>query len=295
MLTATPAALYMAQLSKGSQGMRRCLDTIAAMLDPAHDAESFPWQKLTYRETMAVRMELVARYKPATVNKMLSNLRGVLKQTWRLGLIDADTYHRAVAVENVKSKNLLSGRALDHGEITKLFESCADDAQGKRDAAMLTVFYACGLRRGELAGLNLADFNPDDGSILVNGKRRKQRTVYLPESGRTRLQTWIDERGTAAGPLFCPIDQKGAIRISKMRGESVAYILKRRREQAGVDHFSPHDIRRTTLTHMLDAGVDVLTVQQVAGHADAATTSRYDRRGEAAKRQAAVSLEIPGR
>ena len=290
MLNATPAQLYLAQLSKGSQGMRQCLDTIAAILDPEHDANSFLWEQVTYREAVTVRMELVARYRPSTVNKMLSALRGALKQTWRLGLIDSDTYHRAIAVENVKCKRLLSGRALEYSEITQLFDSCNDGVRGVRDAAILALFYGCGLRRGELVSLRLSSFDPDDSSIKVGGKRGKQRKVYLPANGRSQLQTWINERGSDAGPLFCPVNQKGVIHIIKMRGESIAYILKRRQRQAGIDHFSAHDLRRTTITHLLDAGVDVLTVQRVAGHADPSTTSKYDQRGEDAKRQASVTL-----
>ena len=129
----------------------------------------------------------------------------MLKQTWRLGLIDADTYHRAAAVENVRASNLLSGRALEVGEISRLFEVCAEDptAKGARDAAMLAVFYGCGLRRGELAGLDIDNFDAEDGSILVRGKRGKQRTVYLTEDGCGYVEAWIQYRGQYAGPLFC--------------------------------------------------------------------------------------------
>ena len=94
--TVSPAALYLANLSAGSQGMRQPLDVIARVLDADHDVDSYPWHQLTYRDTMAVRQALIARYKPGTVNKMLSALRGVLKQTWRRGLIEADAYHRRV-------------------------------------------------------------------------------------------------------------------------------------------------------------------------------------------------------
>ena len=111
--------------------MRQSLDIIAGILSDDHDAESFPWWEVTYRDSMAVRIALAERYKPATVNKMLSALRSVLKQTWRLGLIDADAYRRAADVENVRNSNLLSGRALEREEIGKLFATCAADPTPK--------------------------------------------------------------------------------------------------------------------------------------------------------------------
>ncbi len=292
--TATPAQLYLAGLSSGSQGMGQCLDIIAGILSDDHDGDSYPWHEVTYRESMTVRIALTERYKPATVNKMLSALRGVLKQTWRLGLVDADAYRRAADVENVRNSNLLSGRALASEEIAKLFAACTvDTPKGARDAALLAVLYGCGLRRGELARLDVDDFDTDDCSIVVQGKGGKQRTVYLTEGGCRYVEVWLEHRGDAAGPLFCPVNQKGGVRITRLRGESVAYIIKRLRQQAKVDHFSAHDLRRSTVTHMLDAGVDVLTVQKLAGHADIQTTARYDRRGEQAKRRAVQSLSLP--
>ena len=97
----------------------------------------------------------------------------------------------------------------------------------------------------------------------------------------------------AAGPLFNPIRQSGQIPLRRLGGESITYILRRLREQAEVDAFSPHDLSRSNVTRLLAAGVDVFTVQRLAGHAEASTTARYDRRGEAAKRRAVQSLEIP--
>ena len=154
----SPTEIYLAGLSPGSrQGMKQSLDIIAGILSDHHDAETFPWWEVTYRDSMAVRIALVERYKPASVNKMLSALRGVLKQTWRLGLIGADAYRRAADVENLRNSNLLSGRALASDEITKLLETCTADPSPKRarEAALLAVLYGCGLRRGELAGLDV--------------------------------------------------------------------------------------------------------------------------------------------
>jgi len=295
MTAATPAQIYLAGLSSGSQGMRQSLDVIAGILSPDTDADTYPWWEVTYRDSMNVRIALADRYKPATVNKMLSALRGVLKQSWRLGYIDADAYRRAADVENVRASVLPSGRALAGHEIAQLFESCAGDLspKGVRDAAMLSVFYGCGLRRGELARLEVDDFDLEDGSIVVHGKRGRQRTVYLTEVGCQHVRAWIRRRGNTSGPLFCPVNQKGEVTISRMRGESISYILRRRQEQAGTEPFSPHDMRRTFVTTLLEAGEDVFTVQKLAGHADVKTTVRYDRRDETAKRRAVRHLHIP--
>jgi len=286
----------MANLSEGSQGMRQCLDIIAGILSDHHDAGSFPWETVTYGESMKVRVALTERYKPSTVNKMLSTLRGVLKQAWRLGLIDADHYRRAADVENLRNSNLVGGRALESDEIAKLFATCTADRtpKGARDAALLAVFYGCGLRRGELARLDVEDFDADDCSILVQGKRRKQRTVYLGEQACQHVKSWLRDRGGEPGPLFCPVSQTGEVRHTRLRGESISYILRRRQQAAGTERFSPHDLRRSFVTALLDAGEDVFTVQKLAGHADATTTARYDRRGEGAKRRAVQALAIPG-
>ncbi len=239
---------------------------------------------------------LVERYAPRTVNRILAGFRGVMKTTWRLGFMDAETYQRAVDIDNVRGQALPRGRALEDGELVALFQCCAEDLSpaGRRDAAMLAVFFTTGMRRAELAGLDIGDFDPVDCSMTIrNGKRRTQRVVYLTDRACELLREWLLVRGAEPGPVFCPINQKGVTRAKRLGGESIRYIVQRRQKQAGVTEFSPHDARRTVLTNLLDKGVDLSTVQRVAGHADVSTTVRYDRRGEAAKRRAAQALQIP--
>lgn len=78
-----------------------------------------------------------------------------------------------------------------------------------------------------------------------------------------------------------------------MSEQGVLRALQRRGEQAGVAPFSPHDLRRTFISDLLDAGADIVTVSQLAGHASPSTTSRYDRRGEEAKLRAIDLLNVP--
>lgn len=127
---------------------------------------------------------------------------------------------------------------------------------------------------------------------------RVRRLGRLEGEGVPRIvKPWLDHRGADFSPMFfCPVSLSGKVRRTSLRGESIAYNLRRRQQQAGTAPFSPHDLIRTAVTHLLDAGVDVLTVQKLAGHADASMTTRYDHRDEGAKRRAAQVrvLAIPG-
>ena len=109
-----PVAVYLAGLAAGSRRtMLGALDTIAALAtDGRADARSFPWQQLRHEHTAAIRAALAERYAMTTANKALAALRGVLKACWRLGLIDGETYQRAVDVPAVRGETLPRGRSL---------------------------------------------------------------------------------------------------------------------------------------------------------------------------------------
>jgi site-specific recombinase XerD len=155
------------------------------------------------------------------------------------------------------------------------------------------VLYAGGLRREEVAKLDLADFDGNK-KLIVHGKRSKERTVYLAKGAITVLRNWLVLRGEEAGPLFFEINKgSNLVREKRMTPQAIYYLLKRRAKHAGVNSFSPHDLRRTFVGNLLDAGVDISTVAKMAGHASVDTTARYDRRPEQAKERAAELLSIP--
>ncbi len=292
--TDNPAAIYRDSLSRGSYwAVHHSLETIVKLLGGS-DPWTYPWHRLRYRDTARLRAALVERYAPATVNKILSGLRGVLKTCWRLGLMDAETYARAADVANVRAKTLPSGRAVERDEVRALFAACDDSPAGRRDAAMLAILYGGGLRRAELCGLDLGDFDARECLITVrSGKGQRDRRVFLSAAACKIVRRWISARGTDDGPLFCPISAGGTVRHTRLRGEAVRYILQRLQRQAGLEGITPHDLRRHFVTSLLSAGVDVFTVQRLAGHADAVTTARYDRRGEGERRRAAAQMRIP--
>ena len=101
-------------------------------------------------------------------------------------------------------------------------------------------------------------------------------------------------RGDEPGPLLCPVRKDGLVTVRRMTAQAVLYALRKRQEMApGVAPFSPHDLRRTFIGDLLDAGADLAAAQRLAGHAQVGTTARYDRRPEEMKRRAAELLHVP--
>jgi len=150
-----PAAVYLARLAPGTRrSMKQALEVMAGVLSNGKaDSRSFPWPKLQHQPTQAVRAWLAEKYAPATTNKFLAALRGVLKESFRLGLMSPDDYARAREVEGVKGTTLPAGREVTPGELVALFRVCAEDSTpaGARDAALLALLYGGGLRRSEVA------------------------------------------------------------------------------------------------------------------------------------------------
>jgi site-specific recombinase XerD len=277
--------------------MRAALDTMAALLTGGQrDADTFNWSRLRYQHTAALRAALAARYQPATANKHLAALRGVLREAWQLGQMTAEEYHRSANLRTVKATTLPRGRALGAGELRALFRVCREDQRpsGVRDAALLAVLYGAGLRRSEVVALDGADYDRETGALTIRGgKGRKDRVAYASNGSRAALAAWLKVRGDEPGALFWPIDQTGCMVARRMMAQSVLEMLQRRARQAGVPRFSPHDLRRTFISDLLDAGADISTVAGLAGHANVQTTARYDRRGEHAKRRSAELLVVP--
>jgi site-specific recombinase XerD len=296
-LTRHPATVYLRSLSAGSKPtMRQSLDAIASLLtDGSCDADTLNWALLRYQHTAAVQAVLVEKHSPATAKKMMCALKRVLREALKLELMDAESYAQAVDLPSIKSSKKLRGRALSHQEITALMDACTNEPtpQGVRDAALIAILRGAGLRRAEVVKLELRDFNPGTSAIEVRGgKGDKDRVVYLPDEASAFVQDWLTLRGRQAGALLCPIRKGGEISYRNMTPQSVLLILHKRAKEAGVLSFSPHDFRRTFCSDLLDAGVDIVTVSKLAGHASPVTTAKYDRRGEEVKRRAVQSLSL---
>ncbi len=310
-LDQNPAAVYLAGLGsdKSRTTMREALDDIAKLLGSL-DCFTCNWSDLRFQHTAAIRARLQETtssrtgtpYSPATVNLMLCALRGVLKAAWQLQQIDAEDYYRAKDVKGIRNETLPAGRQLQPGEIAALMGACENEpggvgynAGGVRDAAMISLLYVGGLRREEIVNLDVESYDPESGRLVIMGKRRKERTAYLVNGAVWAMADWLEIRGLEPGALFWPVNKSGKLINRRLVTQTVYDMLQKRRAQAGVKDFSPHDLRRTFVSDLLDAGADISTVAKMAGHASVTTTARYDRRPEAAKQKAAGLLHVPYR
>jgi site-specific recombinase XerD len=289
-LATNAAAAYLAGLGNGSRiTQAKAIRTVCRIvMGPDAEAANFPWHAVTFAHSAALRQVMANSYAPATTNRMLAAWRGVLKAAWRLNQLDDATYLRAVDVQDVRLSGHLRGRALPDDERRQLFDQARNDSRplGKRDAAMLALLYGCGLRRAEASGLNLENVQSD--GIHVRGKGGKVRIVPVPPAFQEMLRPYLD--GLADGPLLRSIDRStGALMARRLTVDGIAKALTARAHAIGIQ-LTPHDLRRTYITNLLNAGTDPLTVAGLAGHERIDTTRKYDRRPHAARVAAVAAL-----
>jgi len=259
--------------------------------------EAVPWHAVDYDVGATLVERLRARgLAPATILLTLAALRGVARHAVRLGLMDPATLAGLRDVRAPRNDVLPAGRAATGGELAALLAGCMRDGTpiGARDAALLALAYAGGLRRAELVALDTADWDRERGELRVRyGKGGKQRMVYPAAGAVAALDDWLTVRGDWPGPLFVPVTKGGKVGRRALNPQTVYDVLARRTAAAGVDHLSPHDLRRTFAGDLLDAGADLSVTQKLLGHASPVTSARYDRRGARAARAASDLLHVP--
>jgi integrase/recombinase XerC len=206
---------------------------------------------------------------PATRARKLSTLRAFAKFLRRQGWIEQDP---AEPLESPFRRRRLP-KALSREQTCELLESADGSASPLRDAALLELMYAAGLRVSEAVGVNLADLDWSDRSLRVRGKGNKERIALFGEPCRQALERYTThERITPreGDPLFTgPQGNRLSLRTAHR-------IVKRWARRAGLPpETSPHTLRHSFATHLLDGGADLKTVQQLLGHESLATTQIY--------------------
>jgi site-specific recombinase XerD len=256
------------------------------------------WSGLSFEIVAALRsLMLDEGYAPSTANATLSALKGVAHAAWQLKQLSAEDYQRILDVKSVRGSRLPRGRSLSDGEVSRLVRACLGDSSpaGARDLATIVLLGSGGLRRSEATSLDLSDFDAEANTLRVRGKGDRERPVYLDRGASRVLRDWLRARGVKPGPLLCPILKSGCVDLRRLSDQAVYKALLKRARQARVRSFSPHDLRRTCITNMLQRGGDLSVVQDIAGHSSMTTTKIYDRRGEAARRKTSALASLPYR
>jgi integrase/recombinase XerC len=214
----------------------------------------------------------------ASAARKLAATRTFLRYLRREGLVEDD--HGALVP--TPKREVRMPVHLSEEEMTRLVTAPAhDDPLGRRDRAILELFYASGLRLSELAGLDLDDVNVSGQMVRALGKGGKERLVPFNKSTASALRTylkdrellvkpWSRTRDRRADPLF--VNYKG----TRLTVRSVDRLVRRYAATSGVrPGVSPHALRHSFATHLLQRGADLRAIQELLGHARLSTTQRY--------------------
>ena len=215
-----------------------------------------------------------AGYAKSSVSRRLASMRSFFKFAQREGECQQNP---AKPLRNPRRERKLP-HFLTTDEIKKLLAAPpVKDAMGYRDRAILETMYSAGLRVSELVGINLDDLDLESGLVRVRGKGKKERLAPLGSFAMRALRIWLKHRQPAIGlpkkvgsPVF--LNRFG----KRITTRSIGRMLEKYLKLTGLDlRTSPHTLRHSFATHLLDRGADIRSVQELLGHKSLVTTQIY--------------------
>ncbi len=290
-----PAELYIKSLQSNNSKilMASRLNVICKKLTKNIHYRDFNWSVLSYE----LVLDLLSIFKkenkaPTTINSYLSAIKGVTKQAWKSKIINTDKYLWINDIKDVSGSRINKGRTLKTSEIVKLIKTCQKKLNiiGKRDAAIIAISYGAGLRRDEAANLKFENYDRTNGTIKIIGKGNKERKNKINNKIQVIINDWIDIKSLKTEYLFYKIKDEKHLTEKRLTGGNIYTMLKKRYIEANIKKISPHDLRRTYATKLLEQGEDLFIVQELMGHTRIDTTKKYDRRSDKFKDRAAESL-----
>ncbi len=214
-----------------------------------------------------------SNYSPATMARKIATLRSFYKWLERQGAIDSNPM---TLIRTPRQKKRLP-KAIDVDQVEKLLSAPNDQTLlGARDRAILETLYSTGIRVSELVGINFDDIDETGQALVIRGKGRKERIVPLGSHAMKAIAHYIKTMHAnnipteAADPLFI---NKHSTRLST---RSVRRKVSKYLDKVGLDpSISPHTLRHSFATHLLDNGADLRSVQELLGHQSLSTTQVY--------------------
>ncbi|HTP87832.1 MAG TPA: tyrosine-type recombinase/integrase [Bryobacteraceae bacterium] len=248
------------------------LHEFLAYLAPPGGAPPEPAQfdALLIREWMAHLYDL--NLTTVSIRRKLAAVRSLLRFLLKEGVVDKNV---ARMVRTPKAPKTLP-RVPTEEQTNSLLDSIAAEKMErpfpKRDLAIFEMLYGCGLRVSELCGLNLADFDFSSRWVRVRGKGKKERQTPYGTKAAAALEAYLAERRPAAGETAVFVNHRGRrLTVRGARGIVSFYA----RFLAGDASLHPHSFRHAFATHLLSAGADLRSIQELLGHARLSTTQKY--------------------
>ena len=229
----------------------------------------------TYRHIRSFMAANLRGRSKSTMARKLSALRTFFKYLQRRGVMEQNPARLAPTPKADKPLP----RFLTVDEVFHLLSQVGGDTalQGLRDRAILELFYAAGLRLSELAGLNLKSLDVSKGLVRVWGKGAKERLAFLGQPAKTAMEAYLPERERF---LQKKAMTETALFLNKLGGRlssrGVARVVGRWSRLAGLSgNLTPHGLRHSFATHLLEGKADLRAVQELLGHASISSTQRY--------------------
>jgi integrase/recombinase XerC len=261
---------------------RTDLDRFASFWEREFANRSAGQTQLQKLDTLAVRSYLASLHRGELVNRSiarhLSTLRSFFAWACREGHLEKNPARGVPAPRVPKTLP----RALTLADTEGLLDAAEEGSFQERDRALFELLYATGVRVSEAAGLDLEDV--DLGALLarVTGKGGKERIVPFGEAALDALEEYLPARAARRRGYEGPSERGGGeplfvnARGGRLTTRSMARLLKRRLRAAGLPaEISPHALRHTFATHLLEAGADLRAIQELLGHASLSTTQKY--------------------
>lgn len=230
---------------------------------------------LTIREYMSALYE--KKKKKSSIHRKIAALRTFFRFLCREGILEVNP---AKLVASPRIERKLPNHLTIEQMVQFIETPETESVLGKRDRAIMELLYASGIRVSELVGLNMTDIDFTNMTVRVKGKGRKVRIVPFGEHARKAIQSYLSVRGELlieadqekVDPMAVFLNYQGTRITTRSVGRMIDKYVKICSE---VHHISPHSLRHSFATHLLDAGADLRTIQELLGHARLSTTQQY--------------------